>query len=78
MQTGGPQAWAEFCLGYCKRLTLFLAIPAAELGCAAGPRRFLQENGECQSRLQVNCRWTLRSRDAFLRRFSARFSIARK
>jgi len=28
-EKGGPQAWAEFCLRYSKRITLFLAIPVA-------------------------------------------------
>ena len=31
--TAGPRAWAEFCLGYCKRLGLLLAIPATTIGC---------------------------------------------
>ena len=73
MQTGGPQAWAEFCLAYCKRLTLFLAIPVTGIGCAARTGRFIRENGAGQSPLDLNWPWTSRTLYGFLRRFLSTF-----
>jgi hypothetical protein len=43
--TAGPQAWAEFCLAYCKRLGLLLAMPVTEIGCTARPLRFVESDG---------------------------------
>jgi len=46
MRDGGcSQAWAEFCIAYCKRLSLLLAIPAIKIGCSDGAVRFMVTSG---------------------------------
>jgi hypothetical protein len=46
MRNGGcSQAWAEFCIAYCKRLSLPLAIPAIKIGCSDGALRFMVTAG---------------------------------
>ena len=42
--TAGPQAWAEFCLAYCKRLGLLLAMPVIKIGCSARADRFKESS----------------------------------
>ncbi len=44
MRNGGPQAWAEFCIAYCKRLSLLLAIPAIKIGCSDGALGFMESS----------------------------------
>jgi hypothetical protein len=39
------QAWAEFCITYCKRLSLLLAIPAIKIGCSDGALWFMVISG---------------------------------
>jgi hypothetical protein len=42
---GRSQAWAEFCIAYCKRLGLPLAIPAIKIGCSDRALRFMVVGG---------------------------------
>jgi hypothetical protein len=41
-----PQAWAEFCIAYCKRMDLLLAILQGELDMRGELFRFLQASGK--------------------------------
>ena len=43
--TAGPQAWAESCSAYCKRMGLLLAMPIAKFGCSGRTRRFIESGG---------------------------------
>jgi hypothetical protein len=52
MRNGGcSQAWAEFCIAYCKRLSLLLAIPAIKIGCSDGALRFMVVSANGPDRL---------------------------
>jgi hypothetical protein len=42
---GRSQAWAEFCIAYCKRLSLPLAIPAIKIRCGDRALRFMVAGG---------------------------------
>jgi hypothetical protein len=73
-ETAGPQAWAEFCLAYCKRLGPLLAIPAMKVRCSERVLRFMESGGEAPGCFPRKLVEKPRSPEAFLRRFS----IARK
>jgi hypothetical protein len=60
---GCSQAWAEFCIAYCKRLSLLLAIPAIKIGCSDGALRFMVLSGN--------------GPDRFLRKLAAEAALAR-
>ena len=60
---GCSQAWTEFCIAYCKRLSLLLAIPAIKIGCPDGVLGFMAVNGDGLHR--------------FLRKLAAETALAR-
>jgi hypothetical protein len=71
MRNGGcSQAWAEFCIAYCKRLSLLLAIPAIKIGCSDRALRFMESSGNGRTVFFANWLQKPRSREAFLRHFS--------
>jgi len=74
IRTAGPQAWAEFCLAYCKRLGLLLAMPAMKVGCSARMLRFTESDGEAPGCFLRKLIEKPRTLEAVL----SRFSIARK
>jgi hypothetical protein len=45
MRIRWSQAWAEFCIAYCKRLDPLLAIPAAQIRCPLQKVRFIHGRG---------------------------------
>lgn len=72
--TTGPQAWAEFCLAYCKRLGPLLAMPVTKFGCSWRTLRFIESGGEGLDDIQR--KWS--EKGCSPRAIPKRFSIARK
>jgi hypothetical protein len=72
--TGGPQAWAEFCLAYSKRLPPLLAMAAMKIGCYDQRHRFKAKIRERLDRFSANRLRQKRPKVAF----SRHFSLARK
>lgn len=72
--TAGPQAWAEFCLAYCKRLGLLLAMPVTKLRCSERSLRFMESGRQELSYVLPRAA----EKDCSCEALSKRFSVATK